>query len=57
MRDVVKTGINQPNLEATKIASNDGFAAMPEAITFPKLEPSLLLDVSAEVMRKKQLNF
>ena len=49
--------INQPNLEATKIASIDSFAAMPKAITFPKLEPSLVLDVSAEVMRKNQLNF
>ena len=49
--------INYPNLEATKIASNDNFAAMPRAITFLKLEPSLVLDVSAEVMRKNQLNF
>ena len=49
--------INYPNLEATKIASIDSFAAMPKAITFPKLEPSLDLGVSAEVMRKNQLNF
>ena len=44
--------INQPNLEAIKIASIDSFAAMPKAITFPKFEPSLALDVSAEVMRE-----
>ena len=44
--------INYPNLEARNIASIDNFAAMPKAITFPKLEPSLVLDVSAEVMRK-----
>ena len=49
--------INQPNLEATKIASIDSFAAIPKAIIFPKFEPSLVLDVSAEVMRKNQLNF
>ena len=48
--------INYPNLEATKIASIDNFAAMPKAITFPKFELSLVLDVSAEVMRKNQLN-
>ena len=42
--------INQPNLEATKIASIDSFATMPKAITFPKLEPLLVWDVSAEVM-------
>ena len=40
------------DLEAGNIASIDSFAAMPKAITFPKLEPSLVLDVSAEVMRK-----
>ena len=39
-------------LDARKIASIDSFAAMPKAITFPKLEPSLVLDVSAEDMRK-----
>ena len=49
--------INYPNLEARKIVSIDSFAAMPKAITFPKLEPSLVLVVSAEVMRKKQFNF
>ena len=49
--------INQPNLEARNIASIDNFAAMPKAITFPKFEPSPVLDVSAEVMRKNQLNF
>ena len=49
--------INYPNLEATKIASIDSFAVMPKVITFPKLELFLILDVSAEVMRKNQLNF
>ena len=44
--------IYQPNLEARNIASIDKLAAMPKAITFPKLEQSLVLDVSAEVMRK-----
>ena len=39
------------------MASIDSFAAMPKAITFPKIEPSLDLGVSAEVMRKNQLNF
>ena len=48
--------IIQPNLDARKIASIDNFAAMPKAITLPKFEPSLVLDVSAEVMRKNQLN-
>ena len=49
--------INYPNSEARKIASIDNFAAIPKANTFPKLEPFLVLDVSAEVIRKNQLNF
>ena len=46
----LKRAINYPNLEARKIASIDNFATMPKAITFPKLDPSVVWDVSAEVM-------
>ncbi|ABM75910.1 Hypothetical protein NATL1_13521 [Prochlorococcus marinus str. NATL1A] len=32
------------------MVSIDNFAAMPKTITFPKLEPSFVWDVLAEVM-------
>ena len=44
--------IHYKNLEARNIASTDSFAATPKANTFPKFEPSHILDMSAEIMRK-----
>ena len=49
--------INNPHLETRKIARIDSFSAIQKAITFAKLEPSLVSDLSAEIKRKYQLNF
>ena len=44
-------------LRSKKNPRMDSFAAIPKAIIFPKLEPSLVLDVSTEFMIKNKLNF
>ena len=45
------------SLESKKFQRLDTLATMPKAVNFPKFEPSHALDVSAEFMRKDQLNF